>query len=93
MWAAMDERKIRKEKMYKLAFQTYAVTLRVFLSAMLLLLAERPSNVLSFSMDGFAQAIVRTDTLRKKLQISLAISLDHSILTPVHIYVCITVSL
>ena len=46
------------------------------------LVAERPSNMLVYLRDGSAQTAVRAATLRQRLQIKLAITPSHSILTP-----------
>ena len=43
---------------------------------------ERPSNMPVYFVDGSAQTVVRAATLRHKLQIKLAASPSHSVLTP-----------
>ena len=45
------------------------------------LVAERPSNMLVYLRDQSAQTIIRSVTLRQKLQIQLSISPSRSILT------------
>ena len=47
-----------------------------------LLLAQRPSNMLVYLRDRYAQTVVRAATLIQKLQIKLSFSPSHSILAP-----------